>query len=226
MSRRYGQYCGLARSLEMVGERWGLLVVRDLVLGPKRFTDLQKGLPRIPASILSARLNELEEADVVRRRILPQLDASVVYELTEYGRQLESVLLDLGLWGARSLGEAAEDDVFTMDAAMLSLYTMFRPERAAGVRMSAELRYGPDMVLHALVDDGELKVAEGGYADATLVVEARGSLRPLFAQELSPDEALDRGLVRLVGDRAQLDLLVDLFHIPAAPRRVDGLAVH
>src|ERR1700756_4789854 len=113
--RTYGQFCGLARALELVGERWSLLVVRDLILGPKRFTDLREGLPRIPVSILSARLNELEESGVIRRRVLPKLDAAVVYELTEYGSELEQVLLQLGLWGARSLGDPAAGDVFGLD---------------------------------------------------------------------------------------------------------------
>lgn len=226
MSRRFGQYCGLARALELVGERWGLLVVRDLVLGPKRFTELRAGLPRIPASILSARLNELEEAGVVRRRILPQLDASVVYELTEYGSELEGPLLQLGLWGARSLGAPATDEIFTLDSAILSLYTTFRPELSRTVRVSYELRYGPAMVLHAVIDDGVLVVSEGGCTDADLVVQAFGSLKPLLARELTPDEAVTCGLVRVEGDPRLLDLFVDMFHIPCAPRPVEGLAVH
>lgn len=226
MSRRFGQYCGLARAMELVGERWGMLVVRDLVLGPKRFTELREGLPRIPASILSARLNELEEAGVVRRRILPQLDASVVYELTEYGNELEGVVLQLGLWGARSLGEPAADEIVTLDTAILSLYTTFRPERARGVRVSYRLHYGPELVLHVGVDDEVLKVSEGSDADADLVLHAYGSVKPLFSREITPSEALADGLVRVEGDPSLLDLFVELFHIPSAPRRVEGLAVH
>jgi DNA-binding HxlR family transcriptional regulator len=101
-TRTYGQFCGLARALEMVGERWSLLVVRDLVLGPKRFTELQRGLPKIPVSILSSRLNELERSGVVRRRMLSELDAAVVYELTEYGGELDQIVPQLGLWSTRS----------------------------------------------------------------------------------------------------------------------------
>jgi DNA-binding HxlR family transcriptional regulator len=222
--RTYGQYCGLARALELIGERWGMLVIRDLVLGPKRFTDLQHGLPRIPASILSSRLNELERAGVVRRRVLPQLDAGVVYELTEYGGELEPILLQLGLWGARSLGEPTAGDMFTLDAAILSLYATFRAEFAVGVRASYELRYGP-VTLHALVDDGALKAAEGSYSDADLVIESRGSLRPLMAGELTTQEALDSGLVGLIGPRDLFERFVQLFHIPAPPQLVEGLAV-
>lgn len=223
--RTYGQFCGLARALEIVGERWALLVVRDLVLGPKRFTDLRAGLPKIPPSMLSARLNELEEAGVVRRRVLPQLNAAVVYELTEYGGELDATVLQLGLWGARSLGEQRPDQVFTMDSAILSLYTTFQPERARGAQVSYELHYGP-LTIHTLVNDGELTVAEGPYPDADLVIEAQESIKPLLARETSPREAIDHGLVRVTGDVALLERFVEFFNIPAAPRRVEGLAVH
>src|ERR1700730_10133410 len=100
--RAYGQYCGLARALEIVGERWAILVIRDLLVGPKRFTDLHRGLPGIPTNVLTARLNELEEAGVIRRRALPRPERSVVYELTEYGSELDEVVVRLGLWGAKS----------------------------------------------------------------------------------------------------------------------------
>src|ERR1700730_15090778 len=99
--RTYADPCGLARALELVGERWALLVVRDLVLGPKRFTDLRRGIPRIPTNILSARLKELEAGCVVPPRRLPRPAAGVAYELTEYGHELEDVILRLGLWGAK-----------------------------------------------------------------------------------------------------------------------------
>ncbi|HYN93814.1 MAG TPA: helix-turn-helix domain-containing protein [Pilimelia sp.] len=214
----------MARALEMVGERWGMLIVRDLILGPKRFTELQQGLAKISTSILSARLNELEASGVVRRRVLPQLDAAVVYELTEYGAELEGILLQLGLWGARSLGEPAEGEQFTRDSAILSLYTTFRPEYAEGVQLSYELHFGP-MVLHALIDDGGLKVAEGGYTDADLVIWAYGSIRPLLAGEMTTQEALDHGLVSLTGDRHLFDRFVDFFPIPAAPQLVEGVSV-
>ena len=98
--RTYNQYCGLARALDLVGERWALLVVRELVLGPKRFTDLQAGLPGIGTNILSARLRELEESGVVARRTLPPPAASAVYELTPYGRELEPAVDALGRRGA------------------------------------------------------------------------------------------------------------------------------
>src|SRR5437764_13643685 len=99
-ARTYGQFCGLARALELVGERWAMLIVRDLLVGPRRFTDLSRGLPRIPTNILSERLKELEDAGVVHRRVLPRPIGSVVYELTAYGADLEDAVKLLGRWGA------------------------------------------------------------------------------------------------------------------------------
>src|SRR3954453_5018887 len=100
--RKYGQGCGTAYALDLVGDRWALLVVRELVLGPKRFSDLRAGLPGIGPNVLSQRLKELEQVGVLRRRVLPPPAASTVYELTEWGHELEDVLVRLGRWGARS----------------------------------------------------------------------------------------------------------------------------
>ncbi|MFK0246526.1 winged helix-turn-helix transcriptional regulator [Amycolatopsis azurea] len=226
MSRTYGQFCGLARALEIIGERWSLLIVRDLVLGPKRFTELQAGLPRIPASTLSARLNELEQSGVLRRRVLPQLDAAVVYELTEYGSELDQIVLDLGLWGARSLGQPAPEDVFTLDAAILSLYTTFRSEKAKGVQATYELHYPGGMVLHAIIEDGALKVADGAHPGADVVIEPLGPyIKDLLSGELTADDALRTGKVRVEGAVEYLTLFTELFHIPAAPQASRGIVV-
>jgi DNA-binding HxlR family transcriptional regulator len=112
-SRGYGQYCGLARALELVGERWALLIIRDLLVGPRRFTDLRRGLPRIPTNVLADRLKELERDGIVRRRILPRPASATVYELTPYGAQVEDAVMRLGMWGAQSLGEPSPDEIIT-----------------------------------------------------------------------------------------------------------------
>ncbi|WP_414940687.1 winged helix-turn-helix transcriptional regulator [Amycolatopsis sp. cmx-11-51] len=225
-SRTYGQFCGLARALEIIGERWSLLIVRDLVLGPKRFTELQAGLPKIPASTLSARLNELEQSGVLRRRLLPQLDAAVVYELTEYGGELDQIVLDLGLWGARSLGRPAPEDVFTLDAAILSLYTTFQSEKARGVHATYELHYPGGMVLHAIVEDGALKVADGAHPGADATIEPLGPfIRDLLSGELSAADATRTGKVRIDGAFEYLELFTELFHVPAAPQVSHGIVV-
>lgn len=225
--RTYGQICGLARALEIVGERWSMLVVRDLLLGPKRFTDLMRGLPKMPASILSSRLNEMEAAGVVRRRVLPQLDAAVVYELTEYGAELDQVVLQLGLWGARSL-KPGPQDLFTIDSAVLSMYSTFRAEFAVGVHVNFELHYSDEMVVHALVDDGALKAAEGSHTDADIVIRPQepSAMYGLLTGELSAAEALRAGSVLIEGSPEHLALFTRLFHIGPAPVPAEGLAVH
>jgi DNA-binding HxlR family transcriptional regulator/putative sterol carrier protein len=199
--------------LEVVGERWALLIVRDLILGPKRFTDLRRGLPRIPSNVLSARLKELEQAGIVQRRLLPRPRTGVVYELTEYGRELEDVVLRLGLWGAKALGDPRPDDTVSLDSMMLALRATFRPEAARGLRVSYELRLG-EIVFHARIDKGALEVVEGPLADADLVLETDLTLRKLMSGELSPREAIKAGKVRVTGKRELLDRFVEIFHIP------------
>jgi DNA-binding HxlR family transcriptional regulator/putative sterol carrier protein len=212
-SRTYGQYCGLAHALELVGERWALLVIRDLVLGPKRFTELHRGLPRIPSNVLSCRLKELEEAGIIRRGVLPRPAAGVAYELTEYGRELEDVVLRLGLWGAKSLGEPRPDDVLNVDSLLLALRATFQPEAARGLRASYELRLG-EIVVHARVERGELEVGAGPLPDADLALETDLTIRALMTGELSPREAVKTGRVRLSGKRSLLERFVEVFHIP------------
>jgi DNA-binding HxlR family transcriptional regulator/putative sterol carrier protein len=217
MSRRsYGQYCGIAYALETVGERWALLLIRDLILGPKRFTDLRRGLPRIPSNVLSARLKELEKAGVIRRKLLPRPSTGIVYELTEYGRGLEDIVLRLGLWGASSLGEPRPEDTVNVDSLMLALRATFRAEEARDLKAGYELRLG-EIVIHARVDRGMLEVAEGPLADADLVIETDLTLRALMSGELSPSEAVESGKVRLTGKPELLDRFVEVFHIPPAP---------
>jgi len=217
MSRRiYGQYCGIAYALEIVGERWALLLIRDLILGPKRFTDLRRGLHRIPSNVLSARLKELEKAGVIRRRLLPRPSTGIVYELTEYGRGLEDIVLRLGLWGASSLGEPRPEDTVNVDSLMLALRATFRPEAARDLRANYELRLG-EIVIHARIDKGALEVGAGPLTDADLVLETDLAIRALMSGELSSDEAVKSGKVRLEGKPELLERFVEAFHIPPAP---------
>ncbi|MGH2586315.1 MAG: winged helix-turn-helix transcriptional regulator [Dehalococcoidia bacterium] len=214
--RTYGQYCGLARALELVGERWTLLIIRDLLVGPKRFTDLRRGLPRIPTNLLSARLKELEQAGIVQRRLLPRPTASIVYELTEYGKALDHVVLELGRWGAQSLGEARPAEIVTVDSLIMALRSTFRPEAARGLRVSYELHLGA-IVIHAHIDGGVLVAGEGPLAGPDLVIEAGPAIRALMAGEISPAEAVETGSVRLNGDPGLLARFVEVFQIPPRP---------
>lgn len=214
-TRTYGSYCGIARALELVGDRWALLVVRDLILNPKRFTDLRRALPKIPSNILSARLKQLEDAGVVRRRLLPR-PHGVVYELTEYGRELEDVLLRLGLWGARSLGEPRPGDVVTPDSLQLALRATFQPAPARGLTASFEVHLG-EIVVHARIERGRLEVGAGPLPGADLVIEADLTFRLLLRGEMTPEEALASGRVRVTGDAGLLGRFAEVFRIPPAP---------
>lgn len=165
--RGYRQACGVARGLDIVGERWALLVVRELLLGPKRFTDLQQALPTASPNALADRLRELSDAGVVRRRQLPPPAGVRVYELTPWGRGLEPIVIALGTW-ALAAPPSAEQVFVSADSAMLTIRTFFRPEpdeaeatlrielsamvfgvrlSAAGAEVSRESPEKPDAVL-------------------------------------------------------------------------------
>lgn len=215
--RAFGQYCGVARALEVVGERWALLIIRDLLVGPKRYTDLRAGLPRIPTNVLATRLKELEEAGLVVRRVQPRPSGSIVYELTPYGAQLEGVVLELGRWGARSLGEFRDGEIATAETLIMALRSTFQPAAAEGVRTSYELRFG-EVVINAEVEDGSLATGIGPLPAADLVIEATAPLTPLLAGEASVDEVLADGTVLISGEQAGLDRFAALFRITPRPR--------
>lgn len=223
MARTYGQYCGVARALELIGERWTLLIVRDLLVGPRRFTDLRRGLPKIPTNILTDRLHELEEAGLVRRRILPRPAGGTAYELTEYGGELEEVVLSLGRWGARSLGTPRPAEIVTADSLIMALRTTFQPNAARGLRADYELRLG-GIVIHARLDDGALTVGPGPLPAADLILTTAAPLRPLLAGEIDPATALAEGRLQIVGDPALLDRFAALFRIGPSPAPPDTAA--
>jgi DNA-binding HxlR family transcriptional regulator len=190
-TRSYDQQCGIARALDLVGERWALLVVRDLILGPKRFTDLRASLPGIATNVLSQRLKELERAGVIRRRPLPPPAASTVYELTEYGRDLEPILLALGRWGARTIGERTPDRSIRSEWFGVGLKAYFRPEAAEDVHATIAMRFD-DGQLTVRLDAGELSVtaAPADEADLTLTASDPGVVAGFLAGGPVPAAAL------------------------------------
>jgi len=156
-ARGFGQYSGAARALERVGDRWALLIVRDLLVGPRRYGDLKAGLPRIPTNILSDRLRELQEAGVLRR--VPTVRGG--YELTALGRELEPVVIALERWGWSVLGDPAEGDLVTRDALAVSLRTAFRADAAAGMPPTEYVLHVGDSIA-AVVVHGTLDVVPIG----------------------------------------------------------------
>ncbi len=215
--RSYGQFCGFARAVEIVGERWAFMILRDLLVGPKRFTDLHRGLPGIPTNVLAARLKELEETGVVQRRVLPRPDGSVVYQMTGYGMELEDIVYRLGRWGAKALGEPRPGETITADSLVMALRSTFDPSAAQSVRQSYELHVG-DIVIHARIDRGAVEVQKGPLPGADLIIETGPALKALMSGELTPSQAIANGSIRLTGDSKLLDRFVQIFHIGATSR--------
>lgn len=216
-ARNYGQYCGVVTALELVGERWALLIVRDLLVGPRRYTDLKQGLPRIPTNILSTRLKELQQGGVVRR--LP-MTHGLAYALTDYGRELEDVILALGRWGFPSMGEPAEDDIVTKDSLTIAFRAAFQTDAAAGLPATTYAAHIGDIVLTLHVKDGRLAVEAGAASAADLVFAADHGIRKVISGELSPTSAISDGVVRVLhGDPALLKRFARTFHLDPVARR-------
>jgi DNA-binding HxlR family transcriptional regulator len=195
MARRYDQYCPVAHALELVGERWSLLVVRELLHGPLRYTDLAERLPGIGTNVLASRLRDLETGGVVARRMLPPPAASRVYELTEYGRGLRPVMRELARWGARSLGPPTADDELFPGWLENALETLLAPTAPPG---RFEFRVGDEV---ASVVDGEVQPGSVEQPDVVVEGDASGIYWMFF------DRRLD--LVTVDGDRALLEQLID-----------------
>jgi DNA-binding HxlR family transcriptional regulator len=211
-SREYGQYDGITRGLELVGERWSLLIVRDLLVGPRRYGELAAGLPRIPSNILATRLKELQEAGILRR--VPH-SRVIVYELTPYGRELEPVVLALGAWGFKAMGDPREEQVVTPDAMTIALRTAFRPQVAADLPATTyAARLGPADLL-VRVEGSVLDVARGdGPAD--LAFAAGAGIRRLISGELAADRAIATGVVEVLHGRSDLlHRFASTFHLAA-----------
>lgn len=202
MRKGYEQYCPVAHALDLVGERWALLVVRELMHGPKRYTDLVEHLPGIGTNILASRLRALETHGIVAKRKLPPPAASRVYELTEYGRALRTVIRELALWGARSLGPPTAEDALFAGWLENSVDTVLAPIAPPG---RFEFRVGDEV---ASLVDGEAQ--PGPVDEPDVVVEGD----PEGVYHMFVDRRLD--LVTVEGDRALLQQLLD-----AAPSPVE-----
>ena len=213
--RTYGDGCSIARALDLVGERWALLVVRELLLGPKRYTDLRRGLPNASPNVLSERLRELERAGVVRRRKLPPPAGSRVYELTDWGLELEQTVISLGRWAAGAPTPPSDAPVLSADSIILALRGLFDPGAAHGLRASYELRLGDDRFRIEVADDA-IEAARGGadQADATIDADPDTLNAVLFGGR-SLTDAQRSGKVTIEGDKAAVERFVRLFSAPA-----------
>jgi DNA-binding HxlR family transcriptional regulator len=205
-SRSYGDACGIARALDVVGERWALLVVRELLLGPQRFTDLRRGLPRASSNMLADRLRELEARGVVRRRRLAPPAGSWVYELTDWGRELEPAVLALGAWGVQA-PPPPEPATLGATSVLLFLRASARPDAAA-----APAVYGvelDDRVWTVRTAAGQVHVSPGepGEPDASVHATPQ-ALNAVLADPAALDAAIADGSIVAAGDRPALRRLL------------------
>lgn len=217
MSKRsYNQYCAIARALDIVGERWTLLVVRELLTGPKRFKDLLEGLPGIGTNLLTTRLKDLERYGVVRRTTLPPPAASKVYELTELGRSLEPVIAALGRWGLEFLDTPDREDDLRPAWAVVAMRSALKQEAARGLQETYEFRIDKE-AFHLRIKEGEVEALQGSAVDPELVV--RGSTQAflaLVAGQLEPAEALESGEIRIEGEQETLARCLEIFGLSSA----------
>jgi DNA-binding HxlR family transcriptional regulator len=212
VARDYGQYGGVTRALELVGERWAMLIVRDLLVGPRRYGELAAGLPRIPSNILAARLKELQDVGVIHRMPRSRI---IIYELTPYGRELEPAVLALGAWGFKAMGDPRDEQVITPDSMTMDLRTAFRENVAASLPPTAyAARLGAAELL-IRVDGSTLDVTRG-LGPADLAFSAGSGIRRLISGELAADRAIATGAVEILHGRGGLlDRFATTFHLAA-----------
>lgn len=219
--RKYDDGCAVAHGLDLIGERWALLVVRDLLLGPKRFTDLRAGMPGASADVLSQRLRELRDAGVVRRRRLSPPAGSWVYELTDWGAELEPIVIALGRWASRS-ASLRHDAPIGADSLVLSLRALFDPRAADGFAATIAIRLGEDDFCVRIADI-QLQITRGqhGVPDTTFDTDT-STLTALLRGDLRLTEARRSGDLKLDGDVATAKRFLALFSIPQAAAPTAG----
>ena len=218
--RAYDDPCGIARALDVVGERWALLVVRELVLGPKRFTDLREGLRGVSADVLSQRLRQLEQAGVVRQTTLRPPGAARAYELTDRGRDLEPVLHALGRWGSREPLPSSDREM-SVDAFAVALSTVFDPAKADGMDATVALVVDGDPLV-VQVHDGAFEIRRGSAEQPHARIEGSvAALREVLWRGRPLAEAESDGSVTVGGLRSVVRRFLKLFP-PPVPARAAG----
>ncbi|MDQ6658888.1 MAG: helix-turn-helix transcriptional regulator [Actinomycetota bacterium] len=212
--RAYGQFCGLARAAEVLGQRWTILVLRDLLVAPRRYSELLQGLPGIPTNGLASRLKELEDDGLVVRIIGAAPDRFVVYQATERAQELTPALDALARWGAAGMHQPRAGEVVTDASLVSALRSAVRPRTTSKPRSAIyEVRIG-DATAHAIVGRKAVAVNPGGHPASDLTLEAGPRFRDVLAGELNPDVAATQDVVRLHGDRTLFKEFVSTFHVP------------
>ncbi|WP_370017890.1 winged helix-turn-helix transcriptional regulator [Planotetraspora sp. GP83] len=210
--RSYEDACGAALAMDVIGERWALLIARELMFGPKRFRDLRGGLPKASQNVLSQRLRELEGNGVVRRVELGPPVSTHVYELTERGRQLEAVLIALARWGAHIQGKDGAD--MSTDAFMLLLKALYLPPADGVPTMAVRLLVGVDS-FDVEVEPASISVVRGARADVDATARADvPTLLSLIFTDATVASAVDAGVLEVTGDQAAGQRFFTLFGLP------------
>jgi DNA-binding HxlR family transcriptional regulator len=211
MKRDYGQHCALAKALNVIGGRWTMLIIRELLPGPRRYKDLLTGLPGMGTNMLTDRLRHLEEEGIVERRTLPPPAGSTVYELTENGRSLEAALFELARWGMPLLGERNEDDQLSARWAMLAMKAEHDAEAAQGVNETYEFRID-DQIFSVEVADGDVHVFDGPASAPDVVVTTdTETFYELGADPEAAGRAVGEGRLRTEGDPEAIARLTAIF---------------
>ncbi len=191
-----------------------MLLIRELLTGPKRFTDLLKNLPGIGTNLLAARLKELEEFGVLERKTLPPPAASAVYDLTDLGRDLQPALVELVRWGNKLPREPRGTEYSRAGWAILAMHAAFQPQAADGVNETYEFRIG-DEVFYARINDGTIETGEGLAGNPDLVIVADPQTFLDLASKLPLAQAVASGVIRIDGDSAAIERLAAVFDLPA-----------
>ena len=215
-NREYGQFCGLARAAEVLGQRWTLLILRDLLVGPRRYTDLLAGLPGIPTNLLSTRLKELEQDGLITRMTRSGVDRSIVYAVTDRGAALQPALDALSRWGAAGMREPREGEIVTQASLVSALRVAAEGATRRGRRLIFTVRVA-DAAAHAIVDAGGVRVEPGEHPGADLVITGGPGFRDLLAGILDPATALSEKVVAVDGDPRLLDDFAATFVVPYSP---------
>jgi DNA-binding HxlR family transcriptional regulator/putative sterol carrier protein len=209
--RRYQQYCALARALDVVGDRWTLLIVRELVPGPRRFTDLLAGLPGVSRNLLTERLRGLERDGIVARRELPVPAARLVYELTADGRDLADAIAPLIRWGAWRLGDRRSDESFRPRWSAVAMAGLADREAAKGVNETYQYLVG-DTAFHFAVDDGSVELHDGpAHEPAVLVTTDAKTYVDLASGTTNASSAASAGALTFSGDGQAVKRLRRIF---------------
>ena len=212
--RVYDDACGTAHALELIGDRWALLVIRELLLGPKRFSDLRTGLPGISANVLTQRLEELEENGIVVRRELPPPASAKVYALTPWGLEAEELVKVVGKWAARSPSHDPSLPL-SVSSAVMSMRTMFSAQRAKGISGTIGFRFGREEFL-ARFDNGKFEIARGDIAKADAQVEGDQQAWAGAVYGGVPLKGLEKsGALKIAGDRRLVERVLTVFPLPA-----------